>query len=167
MCAPVIWYLAFGKEHLRRRCLWSVTRAPGQPPRSAGLPLCSYLRVGGVAFLQIPTLYGVQQGRKFHRYWALLDLPRHLSFFGRDGLSGLCEKAGMKLIVFKTPLLETAWCYYASVSNYANHFLFSRATNRRRAIAGAAVPFLSLPLIWLCGHGGATGRSARAVAVKR
>ena len=66
--------------------------------------------------------YGVKQGRKmFQQYWALLDLPRHLSFFGREGLSDLCDKAGMKLIAFKTPLLETAWCYFASVSNYANH----------------------------------------------
>ena len=39
----------------------------------------------------------------FREYWALLDLPRHLSFFGRECLSDLCEQAGMKLIVFKTP----------------------------------------------------------------
>ena len=78
-------------------------------------------------------------------------------------MSGLCEKAGMKLIVFKTPLLETAWCYYASVSNYANH------SPVRRIVGGlslALLSVLSLPLMVMRAWRG-HGTEAFAVAVKR
>jgi SAM-dependent methyltransferase len=144
--------------------LWSVIehlQNPGEALATASF----YLQAGGVVFIQIPTVYGVEQGRIFEQYWALLDLPRHLSFFGRECLSDLCEKAGMKLIVFKTPLLETAWCYFASVCNCFNH-----AGKPTRRIVGtlslAMLSILSLPymaiLAWR-GH----GTEAFAVAVKR
>jgi hypothetical protein len=42
------------------------------------------------------------QAKQFGQYWALLDLPRHLSLFDRKCLSELCDKAGMNLVVFKT-----------------------------------------------------------------
>ena len=142
--------------------LWSVLEHLGNP-LEALVTTCSYLRVGGVAFIQIPTLYGVEQGSRFQQYWALLDLPRHLSFFSREGLSNLCDKAGMKLIVFETPLLETAWCYYASVGNYAHHSPVQRVIG---AISLALLSVLSFPLMvvraWR-GH----GTEAFAVAVKR
>jgi SAM-dependent methyltransferase len=142
--------------------LWSVLEHLSNP-LEALKTTCSYLKPGGVAFLQIPTLYGVQQGRRFHQYWALLDLPRHISFFGREALADLCKKADMELIVFKTSLLETAWCYYASVSNYAN---LSRGRRFVGAISLALFSVLSFPLMvvraWR-GH----GTEAFAVAVKR
>ena len=109
--------------------LWSVIEHL-QNPGEAMATASSYLRAGGVVFIQIPTLYGVEQGIFFRQYWALLDLPRHLSFLSKECLADLCEKAGMKLIMFKTPLLETAWCYFASVCNCANHAGRPRATNR-------------------------------------
>jgi SAM-dependent methyltransferase len=144
--------------------LWSVIEHL-QNPGEALATASSYLRAGGVVFIQIPTRYGVEQGRIFGQYWALLDLPRHLSFFGRECLSDLCEKAGMKLIVFKTPLLETAWCYFASVCNCSNH---AGSPTRRivETLSLALLSILSVPYIavqaWR-GH----GTEAFAVAVKR
>jgi SAM-dependent methyltransferase len=142
--------------------LWSVLEHLGNP-LEALVTTCSYLKVGGVAFIQIPTVDGVQQGMKFRQYWALLDLPRHLSFFGREALSGLCDRAGMQLIVFKTPLLETAWCYYASVLNFASH---SPARRIVGALSLALISVLSFPIMalraWRC-----QGTEAFAVAVKR
>ena len=59
----------------------------------------------------------------------------------------------MKLIVFKTPLLETAWCYYASVCNYRQPL--PRATDRG-ALSLTLLSVLSFPLMvvraWR-GHG--------------
>ena len=72
-------------------------------PLEALVTASSYLRTGGVVFIQIPTLRGVELGKEFGQYWALLDLPRHLSFLSKECLADLCEKAGMKLIMFKTP----------------------------------------------------------------
>jgi SAM-dependent methyltransferase len=142
--------------------LWSVLEHLANP-LEALVTTCSYLKVGGVAFIQIPTRYGVKQGMKFQHYWALLDLPRHLTFFGRKGLSDLCDQAGMKLIVFKTPLLETAWCYYASVSNYASHSPVRRTVG---AISLALLSFLSFPAMVVQAWRG-RGTEAFAVAVKR
>jgi SAM-dependent methyltransferase len=142
--------------------LWSVLEHLSNPLEALETT-CSYLRVGGVAFIQIPTLYGVQQGNRFHQYWALLDLPRHISFFSREALADLCKKADMELIVFKTPLLETAWCYYASVSNYANH---SRGRRFVGLLSLALFSVLSLPLMVMRAWR-SHGTEAFAVAVKR
>jgi SAM-dependent methyltransferase len=125
----------------------------------------SYLKTGGVVFIQIPTLRGVELGKEFGQYWALLDLPRHLSFFGRKCLSELCDQAGMQLIVFKTGLLETAWCYFQSVCNYAS---FSRRPERRAAglLSLALRSVLSFPFMVARAYQG-HGTEAFAVAVKR
>ena len=144
--------------------LWSVLEHL-RNPLEALVTAASYLKPGGAVFIQIPTCYGVERGMRFRQYWALLDLPRHLSFFSREILANLCGQAGMRLILFKTPLLETAWCYFASISNYAHH---ERSPLRR------AVGVLSLTLISVLsfpftamrawrGH----GTEAFAVAVKR
>jgi SAM-dependent methyltransferase len=144
--------------------LWSVIEHL-RNPIEALVTASSYLRAGGVVVIQIPTLYGVESGKEFGQYWALLDLPRHLSFFGRECLSELCDKAGMKLIVFKTPLLETAWCYFQSVCNYANH---SRKPARRvaRMALLALMSVISLPFMAVRALRG-YGTEAFAVAVKR
>lgn len=134
-------------------------------PLEALVTASSYLRTGGVVFIQIPTLRGVELGQEFGQYWALLDLPRHLSFFSRECLSELCDQAGMQLIVFQTGLLETAWCYFQSLVNYAN---FSRRPERRvTRLASLALRcvlfFPSMVVRAYKGH----GTEAFAVAVKR
>jgi SAM-dependent methyltransferase len=144
--------------------LWSVLEHLDNPLEALAIT-SSYLGAGGVAFIQIPTLYGVEQGKRFRQYWALLDLPRHLSFFGREGFSDLCDQAGLKLIAFETPLLETAWCYYASVGNYATH---ARGPVRRIVGAGALglLSVLTLPAMTVRAWRG-HGTEAFAVALKR
>jgi SAM-dependent methyltransferase len=134
-------------------------------PLEALVMASSYLKAGGVLFIQIPTLSGVEIGKEFGQYWALLDLPRHLSFFGRECLSELCDKAGMKLIVFKTPLVETAWCYFASICNYASH---SRKPMRGvvRMVLLALLSVVSFPYMTVRARRG-HGTEAFAVAVKR
>ena len=134
-------------------------------PLDALVTASSYLRGGGVVFIQIPTLSGVKTGKQFGQYWALLDLPRHLSFFDRKYLSALCDKAGMNLVVFKTPLLETAWCYFASICNYANH---TRKPVRRflGMVFLTLRSLISLPFIALRASRG-LGTEAFAVAIKR
>jgi hypothetical protein len=69
----------------------------------------------------------------------------------------------MKLIAFKTPLLETAWCYYASISNYASH---SRVRRMMGAISLTLLSVLSFPLMAVRALRG-QGTEAFAVAVKR
>ncbi|MGA3227717.1 MAG: class I SAM-dependent methyltransferase [Acidobacteriaceae bacterium] len=134
-------------------------------PHEVLVTASSYLRTGGVVFIQIPTLRGVELGKEFGQYWALLDLPRHLSFFSRECLTELCDQAGMKLIVFQTGLLETAWCYFQSLVNYAT---FSRKPERRvKRLALLALRcvlfFPSMVVRAYKGH----GTEAFAVAVKR
>jgi SAM-dependent methyltransferase len=144
--------------------MWSVLEHLSNPI-DALATACSYLKAGGVVFIQIPTRYGVRRGKRFEQYWALLDLPRHLSFFGRKELSYLCDQAGMQLTVFKTPLVETLWCYYASIGNYASH----RKTPLRRifgTLSLALVTALSLPVLALAAWSG-HGTEAFAVALKR
>jgi SAM-dependent methyltransferase len=134
-------------------------------PQEALVTASSYLRPGGAVFIQIPTLRGVELGVEFGQYWALLDLPRHLSFFGREGLSDLCDQAGMQLIVFKTGLLETTWCYFQSLSNYRS--LSTLAERRTTGVVSLALrsvlSFPSMVVRAFQGH----GTEAFAVAVKR
>jgi SAM-dependent methyltransferase len=143
--------------------LWSVLEHLNNPLQALEIAR-SYLKVGGVVLIQIPTLYGLEQGAKFRQYWAILELPRHLSFFGKECLSDLCRHAGMKMIVFKTPLLETGWCYFASVSNYAKR-PDGAARPMVAALSLAVMSILLLPMMawraWL-GH----GTEAFAVVVK-
>jgi SAM-dependent methyltransferase len=143
--------------------MWSVLEHLSNP-LEALTTACRYLRPGGSIFIQIPTLYGVEQGMKFGQYWALLDLPRHLSFFGRECLADLCEKAGLQLTLFKTPLLETAWCYFASVSSYASHA--RKAGRSLGALSLALFSLLSFPWMVMRAWRG-QGTEAFAVAVKR
>lgn len=144
--------------------MWSVLEHLSNPLQAL-ITACSYLKAGGVLFIQIPTLYGLEQGKQFEHYWALLDLPRHLSFFGRRDLAYLCDQAGMKLTVFKTPLVETLWCSYASIGNYARH---QKKPLRKLwgALSLALLTALSLPVMALRAWRG-RGTEAFAVAVKR
>lgn len=143
--------------------MWSVLEHLSNP-LEALITVSNYLRPGGSLFIQIPTLYGVEQGMKFGQYWALLDLPRHLSFFGRECLGDLCQRAGLQLTLFKTPLLETAWCYFASVSSYARHA--GKSGRMAAAISLAIYSMLCFPsMMWRAWRG--QGTEAFAVAVKR
>jgi SAM-dependent methyltransferase len=79
-----------------------------------------YLRPGGRVFLQIPSRQAAESGRWLGQYWAPLDLPRHLNFYDEATLSRLCGKAGLDLVVYKTPFVQSAWCYYMSSWRWAN-----------------------------------------------
>ena len=68
----------------------------------------------------------------------------------------------MKLMVFKTPLLETAWCSFASISNYAGQ----ASVDALGTVALTLLSVLSFPLTALRAWRG-RGTEAFAVAVKR
>lgn len=124
----------------------------------------SYLKAGGLIFFQIPTLYGIERGKWFGDYWALLDLPRHINFFSKESLSRLCCDAGMDLIVFKTPTLETLWCYFTSSCNYINDAKSLLRRLLRSVSVGIKAP-LALPyLVSQAWH--SRGTEAFAIAVK-
>ena len=89
-------------------------------PLAAMTLAADYLRARGVVLVSIPTDNAVEHGRRFGRWWALLDLPRHLYFFNQTTLSRLCDRAGLELVQYKTPLLDTLWCYFASSWRYAS-----------------------------------------------
>ena len=158
--APGLWE----KQSFDAVAMWSVLEHL-QNPLDTLVTVSSYLRTGGALFIQIPTLYGVERGMRFRGYWALLDLPRHISFFSKELLADLCDRAGMQLTVFETPFLETAWCYYASIVNFAHH-----PQSPLRAVVGVIsltlVSVLSIPLTVLRAWRG-RGTEAFAVAIKR
>lgn len=144
--------------------LWSVlehVRDPLEILLTAG----SYLRPEGLLLLQLPTLYGIERGMWFGEYWALLDLPRHLNFFSMESLAYLCNRAGMDMVAFKTPILETSWCYFTSSYSYVSH-AGNFAQKLLRSLLAAAVTVFALPYMALGAWGG-RGTEAFAVAVKR
>lgn len=90
------------------------------PDPVADLTLAAqYLRDGGIILLTVPTNMAVNQGRYFGSWWTILDLPRHLYFFNYQSLSLLCWKAGLRLIAYRTPVLDILWCYYNASISYA------------------------------------------------
>jgi SAM-dependent methyltransferase len=156
--APGVWQ----EQSFDAVVMWSVLEHL-QDPLAALRIASSYLKPGGKLFIQIPTLYGIRRGLRFRDYWALLDLPRHLSFFDKPLLADLCRRAGLELTVFETPLLETAWCYYASVLNYAHR---AQPRSLLRVLSLTIASLLSFPLITLRAWRN-QGTEAFAVAVKR
>lgn len=143
--------------------LWSVLEHVPDPLETLSI-VSSYLKPGGTLFLQLPVVYALQIGRPFGQYWENLDLPRHLNFFGKDSLSRLCSRAGMKLRIFKTPLLDVGWAYLTSCSNFA-----SGSQNRKqrytRLVLLAPTVLLMLPYMAIQAWRG-RGTEAFAVAVK-
>ncbi|MGC8548224.1 MAG: class I SAM-dependent methyltransferase [Acidobacteriaceae bacterium] len=144
--------------------LWSVIEHVPDPLATLQL-ICSYLRPGGQLLLQFPTLYGIQRGNWFGEHWTLLELPRHLNFFGSESLAKLCKLAGMELVVFKTPMLDALWCYYASSSSYVAHAKTLKEKCVRLLGVGAQALIILPDLIVQAWR--TRGTEALAVAVKK
>lgn len=143
---------------------WSVLEHLLDPLQGL-LTAASYLRPDGALFFQIPTRRGVELGKWFDGYWALLDLPRHLNFLDEDSLRILCDKAGLELILFKTPFLEMVWCYAASSVNYASQY---RNRFQRVPAILALLGTVGLLSPWLAVQAwSGLGTEAFALAVKR
>ncbi len=143
--------------------LWAVLEHLPEP-LEALRTAADYLRPGGTVLLTIPTRDAAERGKFFGEHWALLDLPRHLHFFHRSTLATLCERAGLTLVDYRTPLIETAWCYLASSVRYANRSGSRPLRLARLALLGSAVMFM-LPYLALVSSRG-RGTEAFAVAVK-
>jgi len=99
--------------------LWNVFEHLQHPLDDLRLA-ANYLRPGGRVLLNIPTDQVAHHGKRFGHNWALLAPPQHINFFGRDSLSRLCEKAGFRVIAYKTPFVQSFWSYYTSCKNLAN-----------------------------------------------
>lgn len=125
----------------------------------------SYLRQGGIVLLNIPSREAAERGMRFGNYWTLLDLPRHINFLDKGALSALCQKAGLQLLVYETPFVQSAWCYYMSSWNWAKrHGTPVARWCRFLAMAGAVT--LVLPFVAARSWNG-YGLESFAVAVKK
>jgi SAM-dependent methyltransferase len=143
---------------------WNVLEHLPDPQEAFALA-AKYLRPQGRIIFSIPTREAAERGKLFDQYWALLDLPRHLYFFDKNSLSRLCERAGLDLIEFKTPLLETTWCYVMSSLMYAKHrpSLFSKVMFLLVLVSVVVLIFPYIAIQALRGR----GTESLAVAVKR
>lgn len=143
---------------------WNVLEHVPDPLRNLTLA-AAYLRPRGRLILNIPTRQAAEHGLRFGQYWALLDLPRHLNFFDEATLSRLCDKAGLDLLLYKTPFIQSAWSYYMS------SWIWSNRDGRKglrwlRFLPLVAVVTIMLPYVAveaLRKH----GMEATVVAVKR
>jgi SAM-dependent methyltransferase len=142
---------------------WNVLEHVPDPLRDLSIA-AHYLRSGGRVFLQFPTRQAAEHGLWYGQYWAILDLPRHLRFYDQATLSQLCSNAGFDLIVYETPFISSAWCYYMSSWNYANSD-GSKGMRWLRFLALAAVVTLVIPYIAIQAMQ-KRGIEAFAVAVK-
>ncbi len=91
--------------------IWNVLEHVPDPLHDLKLAT-QYLRPGGTVLIQVPSHRGAENGQWFGQYWRMLDIPRHLNFFNRRSISRLCTQAGLRLIAYKTPFVQSAWCYY-------------------------------------------------------
>jgi SAM-dependent methyltransferase len=98
---------------------WNVLEHVKDPLRELSIA-ASYLRSGGRVLLNIPSRQAAERGQWFGQYWAMLDLPRHLYFFDKTTLSRLCERAGLELVIYETPFVQSAWGYYMSCWRWAD-----------------------------------------------
>ena len=123
-----------------------------------------YLHSGGCVLMQFPSRQGAVHGQWYGQYWAPLDLPRHLHFYDENTLALLCKKAGCTLVAYKTPIVQSAWCYYASSWRWSNRD-GKKALAILRFMALASVVTLILPFIAFQALRG-QGMEAVAIAVK-
>lgn len=153
----------WNEKHFDVVAFWNVLEHVQNPIHELALAGV-HLRANGRVLLNIPTRQAVECGQWFSGYWALLDLPRHIHFFDRASLTRICEKAGMNVLFYRTPFVQSAWCYYMSCKNWAV------AARRNwlsvlRALLGAVLVTLLLPYIALRCFSG-RGVEAFAVLVK-
>lgn len=143
--------------------LWSVLEHVPNPLETLVIA-SSYVKTGGTVFFQLPTTSEAQFGRMFKQHWEM-DLPRHLNFFDQSSLAKLCDKAGMKLTVYRTSFLETGWCYLTSCLNYVKA---SKSNVQRFARLALVAPIIMLLLPHMAIQASRKrGTEAFAVAVKR
>jgi SAM-dependent methyltransferase len=143
---------------------WNVLEHVPDPLRDLSIA-ANYLRPGGKVLLNIPTRQAAECGQWFGKYWAMLDLPRHLYFYDEATLSKICSKAGFDLAAYKTPFVQSAWGYYMSCWNWANGGGKGKL-RWLRFMALAAVVTMFMPIVAMRAtrkH----GLEAFAVAVKR
>jgi hypothetical protein len=143
--------------------IWNVLEHLQDPLRELSIA-AAYLRPGGRILLNIPSRQAAERGQWFGQYWALLDLPRHIHFFDKATLSRLCGRAGLELVIYKTPFVQSAWCYYMSCWRWANRD-GKKGLRWPRFLALAAAVTLALPYIATQAMG-KRGLEAFAVAVK-
>jgi len=143
---------------------WNVLEHFQDPMRELSIAAL-YLRPGGRVLFQFPSRQAAEHGLWFGQYWAILDLPRHLHFYNESTFSGLCKKAGFDLIVYKTPFVQSAWCYYMSSWQWAKQ-VERRGFGWLRFLILAAAVTLGLPYIVLQTMR-KRGLEVFAVAVKR
>ena len=143
--------------------LWSVLEHI-RDPRKFLATVSDYVASDGVVLIQIPTRAGAELGKIFGPHWALLELPRHLNFFSGEALARICEESGLRLVSFKTPLLDTLWCYATSCTNQAAASKGSLDHIVKLLTAGAMV-VLSTPWLAIKSWRG-LGTEAFAVAIK-
>lgn len=144
--------------------IWSVIEHVLDPVAVMNLA-ASYLRAGGVMILQFPTSHGLARGTAFSQYWEILDLPRHINYFNKGSLSALCDRAGLDLTIYKTPAIDSAWCWYTSSMNFANAAT-SKVSKYIRLMLLAPITILALPYLALLSWSG-HGTEAWAVVIKR
>ena len=143
--------------------LWNVLEHIPNPAHELAI-VAAHLRRNGCVLLNVPTRQAAEGGQWFGEYWALLDLPRHIHFFDRASLTRVCEEAGLDVIWYQTPFVQSVWCYYMSCKNRAVAAKRNRL-NGLRALVGAIVVTLIFPYIAVrCLRG--TGLEAFAVLVK-
>ena len=123
------------------------------------------LRPGGLVLLSFPTDTGVERGHRFGGWWAILDPPRHLYFFNQTTLSHICARAGLKLVQYRTPALDTVWCHLASAWRYADQRV-GIPRQLLRFAGWAVVTALILPYL-VTQSWRRRGLNAVAVAIKR
>lgn len=142
---------------------WNVLEHVQDPLHELSLA-AHYLRKGGSVLLQFPSRQGALHGQWYGQYWAPLDLPRHLHFYDERTLATLCEKAGFKLVAYKTPIVQSAWCYYASSWRWSNRD-GNKALGILRFMALASIITLFMPYIAVQALRG-VGMETVAIAVK-
>jgi SAM-dependent methyltransferase len=143
---------------------WNVLEHLQEPLEELSI-IAFYLQLGGHVLLNIPTRQSAECGRWFGKYWAQLDLPRHLHFYDEVTLSMLCNKAGFELVSYKTPFVQSAWVYYMSSWRWANRN-GNKVSRWLRFLTLAAAVSLILPFIAIQAIR-KQGMEATAVAVRR
>lgn len=143
---------------------WNVLEHVRNPIRDLNIA-AGYLRKDGRVLLNIPTRQAAEHGLWFGEDWALLDLPRHIHFLDRDTLSRVCHLAGFRLLSYRTPFVQSAWCYYMSCKNWVAarqeaNWLTLSAGLLRLFVVTLALPYIAIQ----CLRG--RGLEAFAVAVK-
>lgn len=104
--------------------LWHVLEHLTDPGKTLG-DLYTQMASGAYLFVAVPN-FKAFDAKRYGRFWAAYDVPRHLWHFSSEGINQLCHEAGFRLKRKRGMFLDAFYICYLSEKHRGRSFALLR-----------------------------------------